>query len=114
MESEVPCPLVVLPLIPPGRLWRGHHLGGKTERTMQISLFLTCGGSCPTGADSKVLPDAQHVVPGDVTSHEIDSLFDECWAASCSQHPGLDMARGAPIQTVCGQAAYHWSSHAQI
>ena len=48
----------------------------------------------------KGLPDAPHVVPDGVTSHEIDSLFDECRDGSCSQHPGLDMARGAPIQTV--------------
>ena len=65
----------------------------------------------------KGLPDAHNVVPDDVTSHEIDSLFDECRDGPCSQHPGLDMARGAPIHTMRGEAAYHWSSsiaHAEI
>ena len=32
----------------------------KKERTMQGSQFLTWSGSCPTGGDSKGLPDTQH------------------------------------------------------
>ena len=60
--------------------------GWQKRRTMQGSQFLTCGGSGLTGRDSKSCPDAKHVVPHDLTSYEIDSLFD---AASCSRHPAL-------------------------
>ena len=62
-------------------------------------------------------PDAQHVVRHDLTSHEIDNLIEEFLGYLLFTTPGLDLAGGAPFQTMRGEAAYHWSSstaYAQI
>ena len=66
---------------------RCHQPSGKKKKKEPCKAPSSSRAAVLVDGTRKGWLDAQHVVPDDLTRHEIDNLFDECWVASCSQHP---------------------------
>ena len=75
---------------------RCHQPGGKKNRARHSVPHVWRFWSDGT---RKGWPDAQHVVPDDLTSHEIDNLIEEFLGCLLFATPGLDLAGAAPFHT---------------